>query len=57
MLGKIRYFLDKIAALLVYKHAILPFIDYDSFLLLSANRGCKRDLHVLQNNALRICLR
>ena len=57
MLGKLRYFLDKRAALLVYKQAILPFVDYAGFLLLSASLGCKRDLQVLQNNALRICLR
>ena len=57
MLGKLRYFLDRKSALLVYKQAILPLIDYASFLLLSVSLGCKRDLQGLQNNALRICLR
>ena len=57
MLGKLRYFLDKKASLLVYKQAILPFIDYASFLLVTCNLGNRRDLQVLQNNALRICLR
>ena len=57
MLGKLRYFLDKRATLLVYKQAILPIIDYANFLLVSCNLGCRRDLQVLQNNALRTCLR
>ena len=39
------------------KQAILPFIDYASFMLNSCNLGCKKDLQILQNNALRICVR
>ena len=57
MLGKLRYFIDKKAALLVYKQAILPFLDYAAFVLLSCGKGYKKDLQILQNNALRICLR
>ena len=57
MLGKLRYFIDKKAALLVYKQAILPYVDYAGFVLLSCGKGCKKDLQILQNNALRICLR
>ena len=41
----------------MYKQAILPFIDYAGFLLISCNIGSRRDLQVLQNNALCICLR
>ena len=57
MLSRLRYFIDKRAALLVYKQAILPFIDYAGFILYACNIGCKKDLQILQNNALRICLR
>ena len=39
------------------KQAILPFIDYASFMLNSCNLGCKKDLQILQNNALRIYVR
>ena len=52
-----RIFIDKKAALLVYKQAILPYIDYAGFILTACNLGQKRDLQILQNNALRTCLR
>ena len=57
MLGKLRYFVDKVTALLIYKQAVLPYFDYGGFLLVSCNLGQKKDLQTLQNNALRICLR
>ena len=38
MLSKLRYFIDKKAALLVYKQAILPFIDYAGFMLMACKR-------------------
>ena len=57
MLGKLRYFVEKETALLIYKQAVLPYFDYGGFLLLSTNRGQTKDLQTLQNNALRICLR
>ena len=56
-LGKLRYFVDKKTALLIYKQAVLPYFDYGGFLLVSCNMGQKNDLQVLQNNALRICLK
>ena len=34
MLSKLRYFIDKKAALLVYKQAKHPFIDYAGFMLM-----------------------
>ena len=37
--------------------AIVPFIDYAGFILISCILGCKKELKILQNNALRICLR
>ena len=57
LLSKLRYFIDRRAALLVYKQAILPYLDYAGFVLLSCGKGNKKDLQILQNNALRICLR
>ena len=57
MLNRLRYLLIKKAALLVYKQAILPFIDYAGFMLMTCKLGCRKDLQVLQNNALRVCLR
>ena len=54
MLGKLRYFIDKSTALLIYKQAVLPYFDYGVFLLVSCNQGQKKDLQTLQNNALRI---
>ena len=56
-LGKLRYFVDKKTALLIYKQAILPYFDYSGFMLTSCNQGQKKDLQRLQNNALRLCLR
>ena len=44
MLGKLRYFINKETALLIYKQAVLPYFDYGGFLLLSCNRGQTRDL-------------
>ena len=57
MLGKLRYFIDRRAALCVYKQVILPYVDYAGFILIACRKGCKKDLQTLQNNALRICLR
>ena len=57
MLGKLRYYIDKRTALLIYKQAVLPYFDYSGFLLLSASSKQIKDLQTLQNNALRICLR
>ena len=57
MLGKLRYYVDKGTALLIYKQAVLPYFDYGGFLLVSCNQGQRKDLQTLQNNALRICLR
>ena len=57
MLGKLRYMVDKTTTLLIYKQAVLPYFDYGVFLISSCNRGQKKDLQTLQNNALRICLR
>ena len=57
MLGKLRYYIDKRTALLVYKQSVLPYLDYSGFLLVSATQRQIKDLQTLQNNALRLCLR
>ena len=56
MLVKLKFFVDKRTALLIYKQAILPYFDYGGFLLTSCNQGQTKYLQTLQNNALRICL-
>ena len=33
MLGKLSYFVDKNTALLIYKQAVLPYVDYGGFFL------------------------
>ena len=57
ILAKLRYLVDKKSAILVYKQTILPFLDYVGFVLLSSNIGMRRELQLLQNNAVRLCLR
>ena len=57
MLCKLRYLLDKQSAVLVYKQAILPYIDYVSFVLVSCTISMRKELQTLQNNILRLCLR
>ena len=57
MLYKLRYLLDKHSTVLIYKQAVLPYIDYVSFVLLSCTKGKRKDLQTLQNDALRLCLR
>ena len=56
MLGRLRYYVDSKTALLIYKQAVLPYFDY-VFLISLLYCWSQKDLQVLQNNALRICLR
>ena len=57
VLSKIRKFVDNMTALLIYKQAILPLLEYAGFILGSCNVGQRRELQILQNNALRLCKR
>ena len=57
MLGKIRYLVDRKSAILIYKPTVLPLLDYVGLVLLTCNIGVRKDLQILQNNALRLCLR
>ena len=43
------------SALLIYKQAILPIFDYPGFMLLFLGVENKRDLQIMQNDALRSC--
>ena len=57
VLSKIRKFIDNRTALLIYKQAILPLVEYAGFVLISCTIGQRYELQVLQNNALRLCKR
>ena len=55
LLRKIRKYITLESAVLIYKQAILPFFDYAGFLLISLGIEDKKDLQILQNDALRFC--
>ena len=57
VMSKIRKYVDIRTALLIYKQAVLPLIEYAGFVLVSCTIGQRYDLQVLQNNALRLCKR
>ena len=52
---KIRKFITKDAAILIYKQTILPLIDYAGCMLIACNKDHKESLQKLQNEILRIC--
>ena len=56
-LHKIRWYFSEHAAIMLYKHMILPSMEYAGFMLLSYNLEEKRELQRYQNDALRICTR
>ena len=43
------------ASIMLYKHMILPFMEYVGFMLLSCNIEDRRELQRYQNDALRMC--
>ena len=58
-LGKLRYVIDRRAALLVYicrLYITAPGL-YAAFVLISCGKGYKKDMQILQSNAPRICPR
>ena len=57
VMSKIRKYVDNRSALLIYKQAVLPIVEYAGFVLISCIVGQRRDLQTLQNNALRLCKR
>ena len=54
---KFRFFLTEHAAIMLYKHTILPFLEYAGFMLTACSIENRRDLQICQNNALRIFTR
>ena len=40
---------------MLYKHMILPFLEYAGFMLIACNIGNRRELQRCQNDALRMC--
>ena len=56
-LGRLRISISQLAAILVYKQTVLPVADYESFLAESARRDPTQKFQVIQNQALRICLK
>ena len=52
-LMKIRKFIDRDTALIIYKQTIMPIFDYGGFLVDSSTRKSRDDLQKLQNKALR----
>ena len=55
-LTKIRSFVTKKAALLIYKNMILPILEYRDIFLHSASQKTRKKLQTLQNKALRCAL-
>ena len=52
---KIRKCLTKHAAIMLYKHTILPYLKYAGFMVCACNIEDRRELQKCQNDALRIC--
>ena len=57
VLFKIRKYVDNATALLIYKQAVLPLLEYAGFVLVSCTIQQRRNLQTLQNNVLRLCKR
>ena len=55
-LTKIRSFITKKAALLIYKNMILPILEYGDIFLHSASQIIRKKIQILQNKALRCAL-
>ena len=53
-LRTMRYFLNKQAALMVYKNMILPIVEYGDVFFSSLSSNTRKKLQVMQNKALRI---
>ena len=55
VLSKIRKYVDTRTAILIYKQAVLPLLEYAGFVLCSCSIGQRKELQKLQNNALHLC--
>ena len=56
LLCKLRKYLTKDVALLIYKSMLLPYLDYADVILHKTNEKETARLQTLQNKCLRICL-
>ena len=56
LLAKLKKYLRKETALLIYKSMILPYIDYTDVIFCNANKKDVDKLQKLQNKCLKICL-
>ena len=54
--GKLRKYMNKEVAILIYKSMLLPYFDYADILFHKANVSETGKLQTLQNKCLRICL-
>ena len=54
-LRKLRLYITEKSAVAIYKQTILPVFDYAGFMLISCNKSDRKDLQVIQNDALRTC--
>lgn len=57
MLIKLRVYMDKSAALSLYKSMVLPYIEYGNSFLLGSNTASKIKLQRIQNRGLKIALK
>ena len=57
LLGKTRNYLTTTMALTIFKSKILPYFDYGDIFYMDTHARVLKKLQVLQNRALRICLR
>ena len=55
MLRKLRRYITLDSAILIYKQAIMPIFDYSGFMVLFLGVEDKRELQIMQNDALRFC--
>ena len=55
LLRKLRRYITLDSALLIYKQTIMPIFDYAGFMLLSLGVEDKKDLQIMQNDALCFC--
>ena len=56
-LQKIRYFMNRDDSICLFKHAIVPILEYGDFLVESAPKSHIKQLQTVQNKGLRTCLR
>ena len=52
---KLRPYITEKSAVAIYKQTILPVFDFAGFMLISCNKSDRKDLQVIQNDALRTC--